>query len=129
MKRRVSNGLAIAVLCLASCQKQTEPLPQEDWPKTLEEATARLIADMSDDDKQTVRSTKKEDLIEFHFGWGTGIRNSFGLWQGNDALLKSCDKKHPDDASMVIIESVWKRLNEQAGSEETPSTAQPVLTP
>lgn len=64
-----------------------------------------------------VRSMPKDDLIEFHFGWGMGIRNAFGLWGGNEALLQSCAEArgypfiHPDDASMVIIEAVWERLN------------------
>jgi uncharacterized protein DUF6794 len=52
-----------------------------------------------------------------------GIRNAFGLWQGNAALLKSCAEArygpgpdamfmHPDDASGVIIEAVWRRLQQ-----------------
>ncbi|MHA1918479.1 MAG: DUF6794 domain-containing protein, partial [Promethearchaeota archaeon] len=43
------------------------------------------------------------------------VRNEFGLWQGNDELLKSCAKKdpliHPDDVSSIIIEELWKKLN------------------
>ena len=148
-KRCVATGVVLVLLCVAGCQKQTEALPQEDpsqaseaetlpqadppreseaetqpqkdWPKTLDEASDRLIAGMSDEDQQTVRETKKDNLIQFHLGWGMGIRNSFGLWQGNQALLESCGGGHPDDASMVIIESVWKKLNEQTGSEKTPA--------
>lgn len=74
--------------------------------------------------KMTVRSTPKDELILFHHGWGTGIRNAFGLWKGNAALMRSCAEArggrtgagtgaaflHPDSASMVIIEAVWLRL-------------------
>lgn len=61
-----------------------------------------------------MRSTSEDDLIQFHHGWGTGIRNSFGLWRGNTALLESCGAKdiHPDRCSMIIIERVWQRLQD-----------------
>jgi len=52
----------------------------------------------------------EEQLIRFHHGWGTGIRNEFGLWKGNKELLADCHAEHPDDASMVIIQAVWERL-------------------
>ena len=65
---------------------------------------------MKDSDKKQVRETKREDLILFHHGWGTGIRNEFGLWRGNTNLMADCHAKHPDDASMVIIKAVWERL-------------------
>lgn len=118
MKTHVLLLMAVALLCFAGCRRQEAPALLEDWPKTLEEATARLISEMSEADKKTVRETRKEDLIWFHMGWGTGIRNDFGLWQGNHALLKSCGKRHPDDASMVIIENVWMKLNKQGGAEQ-----------
>ena len=85
---------------------------ERPWPKTLNEAVEILISELSSTDKETIKAMKKEDLIRFHFGWGTRIRNEFGLWAGNTALLKSCNASHPDDASGVIIESVWKRLQE-----------------
>ncbi|MHC4405608.1 MAG: DUF6794 domain-containing protein [Planctomycetota bacterium] len=91
---------------------------EDEWPRTVEAATTRLLAILSDKDKEVVRNTAEEDLIGFHHGWGMGIRNEFGLWQGNDALLKSCGKQHPDDASMVIIRSVWRELRENQSSEQ-----------
>ena len=63
-----------------------------DWPQTVDEAVDRLLVGLSDKDKETVRSTPKDELYKFHFGWGMGIRNGFGLWQGNAALMKSCAK-------------------------------------
>jgi hypothetical protein len=68
------------------------------------------IAELDDPDKAHVRDTKKEDLISFHHGWGTEIRNNFGLWRGNTNLLADCRAEEPDGASMVIIEAVWQRL-------------------
>ena len=90
-----------------------ETLVRASWPSTLDQSVERLIQEMDEPDKTMIRNTKKEDLIMFHHGWGTGIRNEFGLWRGNTNLLADCHVKHPDDASMVIIEAVWQTLQEQ----------------
>lgn len=83
------------------------------YPETVDIAADIIIKRLSDEDRLLIKNTKKEDLINFHHGWGTSIRNDFGLWDGNEKLLRSachgeiCD---PDEASMVIIEAVWMRL-------------------
>lgn len=87
-------------------------MAEEELPKTVDEAVNRILAEMDDENKARVRQTPREKLILFHHGWGTGIRNAFGLWRGNAALLESCGERHPDDASMVIIRAVWARLQE-----------------
>ena len=96
-------------------RKPYEPTEAERaaWPKTINEAVTRLLAEMTDEDKAHVRGRKKEDLILFHHDWGMGIRNDFGLWKGNTNLIADCHAKHPDNASMVIIEAVWQRLQKQ----------------
>lgn len=85
------------------------------WPKTVEEAAQRILETMSEEDRKRVRETHRQDLIRFHHGWGSGIRNAFGLWQGNTALLESSGCVHPDDCSMVIIERVWEKLQAESG--------------
>jgi hypothetical protein len=85
-------------------------LGPDEWPKTVEEAVDRLLRDLKEEDRQRVRDTPEDGLIRFHHGWGTGIRNAYGLWRGNRELLASCGGGHPDDASMVIIRAVWRRL-------------------
>lgn len=90
-----------------------------DWPTTVDETVDHILAGMPEEDKQTVRSTPKADLIMFHHGWGTGIRNGLDLWGGNAALLQSCAEvsgsafMDADEASGVIIEAVWRRLQEE----------------
>lgn len=133
MKQWTVTAFAVAFLVTSGCRStpiDTSEYP-DDWPTTLEAATADIIGGMSEADKKTVRETKKGDLILFHHGWGTGIRNSFGLWQGNKALLKACGGGHPDDASMVIIESVWKTLRQQKNSEQSDreATSKPAPVP
>ena len=90
--------------------KQSDEKQGKSWPKTVKEAVTRVLSEMSEKDKEAVRNTKKEDFNKFHHGWGTGIRNDMGLWQGNAELLKDAKANHPDDASMVIIEAVWTEL-------------------
>lgn len=93
---------------------EPEMLNETNWPTDCDQAAQMLYADLDDDSKTTLAKTKKEDLIMYHFGWGTGIRNRLGLWRGNVDLLTSCiaprgqELPHPDDVSGVIIERVWE---------------------
>jgi hypothetical protein len=87
-------------------------------PKTLDEAVAHLLAVLPEADRAKVRATPEDDLIMLHHGWGTGIRNDFGLWGRNPELLRSCGG-HPDDAAMLIIRAVWQRLQDAEGEAET----------
>ncbi|EDY83151.1 hypothetical protein VDG1235_2775 [Verrucomicrobiia bacterium DG1235] len=93
--------------------KELHALPR--IPESLEEATDLLISEMSEEDKLFVATRKEDDLIQFHTGWGMGIRNRFGLWSGNNKLLASCGSRwmHPDSASSVIIHSVWEQLRSE----------------
>jgi len=85
-----------------------------EWPTTVDAVVTDLLNTLSAEDKEMVRKTAFDDLIRFHHGWGTGIRNHYGLWRGNSALIAdACGGPcHPDDASMRIIEAVWKALQE-----------------
>lgn len=78
----------------------------KQWPATIDEAVGVVIA-----------ALPEADLINLHFGLGMWIRNNLGLWQGNDALMQALCRRepgiHPDDASMLIIEQVWRRLRER----------------
>lgn len=84
-----------------------------EWPKTLNEAVKVCLLTMTTKDKKTVKNTSEENLIVFHMGWAVNMRNAFGMWESNTALLESCGASNPDDASMVIVEAVWKELNHQ----------------
>ena len=98
----------------AMAQEDQEVLGPDTWPTTVEATVDDIISKLSEKNKETVRTTRREDLIKFHHGWGTGIRNHYGLWRGNNELLESaCGRKcHPDGASMIIIEAVWNKLQQ-----------------
>lgn len=86
----------------------------EQWPTSIDEAVEQLISKIPEDGKTTLRDATDDDLVMMHMTLGTTIRNSFGLWAGNKALLKSCgaEDMHPDDASSVIIKRTRERLRQ-----------------
>ncbi|HSY40504.1 MAG TPA: DUF6794 domain-containing protein [Polyangia bacterium] len=89
-------------------------VPRDTWPTTVDEAARQIIGRLDEKSKDRLRKDEKKNLIRYHLGWGMGIRNSFGLWQGNTKLLESCGGGkpiHPDDCSMIIIEAVWARVH------------------
>ena len=58
-----------------------------DYPTTLPQAVDRLLVELTDEQKEEIRSTPPQDLGRFHHSVGQYIRNEFGLWAGNDELL------------------------------------------
>ena len=102
-------GLLAPKLLLAA---DDDLLPPEKWPVTVAQVVADILQRMPEADRQRIRTTKQADLILYHHGWGTGIRNYYGLWRGNKKLIVSaCGTPcHPDNASMIIIEAVWTAL-------------------
>jgi hypothetical protein len=86
--------------------------PGPDWPTTVEEAAHRILARLTDAERDVIHTTPVADLDLLHFSLGAAIRNEFGLWHGNTALLAACESAgmHPDDASDVIVRAVWNRL-------------------
>jgi len=99
----------IFVLCLTSGAHATDTVT---WPVTVDEAVHDLMSKLSTIDKLDIRWTAEKNLIQFHFSLGLTIRNQYGLWKGNDKLiLSACGGPcHPDDASMKIIEALWREL-------------------
>lgn len=76
----------------------------------LDRIVTGIISNMSEADKADLLNIAEADLIQFHHNWGRRIRNKYNLWQ-DKALLEGLGADHPDDASMKIIKTVWKRLN------------------
>jgi hypothetical protein len=82
----------------------------ETWPRTLQAAVEILVRTLSPAEKDDIAARSEDNLIDLHFGLGVRIREDFGLWRGNRALLQSCGSLDPDDASMAIIRALWARL-------------------
>lgn len=79
-------------------------------PATVEQAVSYLKRLIEPELLNRVRKAKQPDLIMFQYDVGATISQAFGLWDGNDALMKATRCRHPDEASMAILEALWKEL-------------------
>jgi len=106
--------LVFCFVCLVpQAVAEEKMLGPDEWPVTVDAVVTDILSSMNDENKDILQNTPRDDLILFHHGWGTGIRNYYGLWRGNEDLIRdACGGEicHPDDASMVIIERTWKAL-------------------
>ncbi|MGC8732747.1 MAG: DUF6794 domain-containing protein [Halothiobacillaceae bacterium] len=88
----------------------------KQWPATIDEAAGVVIAALPAAQAAKIAAMAESELTHLHFGLGMWIRNNLGLWQGNDALMQALRERepgmHPDDASTLVIEEVWRRLRE-----------------
>ena len=115
MRRAVSliSLVVLLVACTANAQLKEERGGVAEWPTTCDGAVAKLSTELSQSEKEDLAATARDDLILLHHGFGTGIRNEFGLWGGNLALIESCSgspNSHPDDVSIIIVERLWGSL-------------------
>jgi hypothetical protein len=89
---------------------------EEKQPQSVEEAVEMLHANMGLNDEILLATMLEVDLIDAHVALGYQIRHEFGLWTGNKALLESCriisgdNNLHVDDASMLIVKSLWEKV-------------------
>lgn len=85
-------------------------------PRTVAEAVEMLVEEFSDRQKAEVALTFKTALYLLHFSLGSHIRKTFGLWAPDSPLRRDCGRAlgrgdlPPDEASDVIIEALWERL-------------------
>lgn len=104
-------ALGLLVGCFARAEQSTEI--EQDWPTSCDDAIAKLSSETPRSEQIKLAAMERDDLILVHHGFGTRIRNEFGLWDGNFALIESCSGSpdtHPDDVSMTIVELLWARL-------------------
>ncbi len=65
-------------------------------------------------EKEAIKITPKNDFNNFYLDLAMRTRKQFGMWESNDELIRSCQAFEPDDASMTILEKVWKQLNKNS---------------
>ena len=80
-------------------------------PSTLEQAISIIVANLDDEEIAFIRKNKGNGL---HHGFGTAIRNGWGLWD-NDSILHKHFREvhglgHADDMSGLILSGVCARL-------------------
>jgi hypothetical protein len=98
---------------IAETATNQDLLGSENWPLTVEDTVRDLLPRISLSERLKIKLTKKENIIALYIDLGTQIRSRYGLWRGNDKLiLSACGHRcHPDDASMKIIEALWRCKN------------------
>jgi hypothetical protein len=91
-------------------------LDEEELPRTVAGAVARLSEQLPLKDKTTIANMAESEISGLDTTLGEFIRNTFRLWSGNYALLESCRwvarkmGTAEKDAAAVIITELWKEL-------------------
>ncbi|MCB4757301.1 MAG: thioredoxin family protein [Elusimicrobia bacterium] len=98
-----------------SSPPKTNRKPRERWPGTVDEAATWFIEGIDPENKEALKKMSDQEFEEASIFWGMGIRNSYGLWAKNNALLQSCGTNNVDDASAIIISAIKKRLRNNSG--------------
>ena len=101
---------------MAQREKEPRTMTTKSLPTTIDEAVGVILVMLEDKYLSEITQMPFEHLFNLHFGLGQWIRNNLGLWQTDSALMKAIQVQtpsiHPDDASTVIIEALWHRLQE-----------------
>ena len=118
--REVKVMVSILVASFLAAQSASAPRPPGDeWPQSVDAAVEKLRARLDAKTLEWIlRSPRDQVVVDLHLPFGTGVRNEFGLWRGNDALLSSCGVKHPEECSGVIFEALWRKVRSFADSTE-----------
>jgi hypothetical protein len=85
-------------------------------PKTVDEAVQVLKAKWLQPKVRDwiLRNTKDEVWARLYMGFGTGVRNQFGLWGDNQPLRDSCGTNDPEGCSSVILNRLWESVRGDA---------------
>ena len=93
-------------------KKMSDEPVNPDYPTSIEAAVRILQSMVPPEELVKITQMEEDELIRLHRGLGMSIRNNFGLWKGNKVLLLETGKRHPDDASEVIITALWRTLRD-----------------
>lgn len=107
MKATVAAALTIVLLASIAVGEK---------PKTVDEAVEVLKTKWLQprDREWILRNTKEEVWARLYMGFGTGVRNEFGLWGDNQPLRDSCGTKDPEGCSSVILNRLWESVRADA---------------
>lgn len=90
-------------------------------PTTLDEAIDVLYSNL---DKKALKEFKEYGYVGFHHGFGTAIRNEWGLWKKGSALYNFFESTygltHADDMSGLILEGLESKCSGET-YDPTPS--------
>ena len=117
MRRRLRKIARVALVLVVIFLAWFWLLPNGGHPRTMTQSVDLLSDTLSEEDLDQVSATPESDLIKYHFGLGSHIRNEHGLWSGNLRLKISTGHYgallHPDYASGPIIRALWRKLQKR----------------
>ena len=82
-------------------------------PKDLRDAFLQLDKELPEIDRKEMTALKgRKEMIAYHLGLGTWMRNNWGLWGGSRLQKYFTDKgvNHPEDMSSIILFFYWDWL-------------------
>ncbi|MFC1489130.1 putative molybdenum carrier protein [Thermodesulfobacteriota bacterium] len=85
-------------------------------PATVDQAVEKLISRLSLREKNRIANMRVQNLSDLDFSLRDFLRDRFRLGAGNHPLLTSCrrlsgnENMNKDEASYVITEALWKKL-------------------
>jgi hypothetical protein len=88
----------------------------KEFPRNVEAAIERLTEALELKDRARIANMQPEELDHLRSGLGDYIKQTFGLYSDNTALLQSCaelgrlSRPLPDEACAVILRALWKAL-------------------
>lgn len=82
-------------------------------PTDLEDCFKELKKMLPAELVEKMKSGPEKEMIKYHHGLGTWLRNNWGLWGGSRLreYFKKLGLAHPDDMSSVVLNSFWRHLN------------------
>lgn len=83
-------------------------------PRDLKDCFITLDSILSEEDKKAIKEFEdRYETIMLHHGFGTWLRNNWGLWSGSRLQQYFIERKinHPDSMSSVILEFYYDWLN------------------
>ncbi|UUZ77398.1 hypothetical protein LP414_09330 [Polaromonas sp. P1(28)-13] len=86
---------------------------KNNYPTTVDSAVRLLQELVPENERVKIRLMTEDDLTMLDFGLGQWVRNHFGLWGDNPALLQATGEQHADDASGFIIRAFWLKLRDE----------------
>ena len=94
----------------------SDPAASPAWPHSVEDAVYRLKQVLPLKDRAVMANMQGGEIDQLRAGLGDYIKENFGLYTGNTALLRSCaqwgglSEPLADEACAVILRALWKDL-------------------
>jgi len=109
----------IVCILTVSCEKPNDKVELQD--SELVKAVQTVIQELTDDDKQAIRSVERLKLVVLYYTWGNEVRSQLQLKNRDSKLVGAiCGKPcEPADATMIVIYAVWSELNNLTFERDT----------